>query len=144
MKYTALIALVSVVAAADIYPTSYIAIQSTSSSTSASDEEDLALSDFHPGMDESEFYTRVVPVHFTADSDDLFMRSMFKKYAMEGAHKKEDGGGPNGDFYMTKAIMGAVAREVLATHKGLSGAALESYLASYFDKALAHFDVNQT
>jgi len=37
----------------------------------------------------------------------------------------------------------AAAKEVLNTHKGLSGDALTAYLDTYFAKAWAHFDVNQ-
>ena len=36
------------------------------------------------------------------------------------------------------------AREVLATHKGLSGAALDKYMDTYWSKAWGHFDVNRT
>ena len=147
MKYFALLALVGAASAAEYYQypvRSYVALSesegSSSSSDSASDEEEVALEDFHPGA----AYDRVIPARFSADSDDIFMRSMLKKYAMEGAKKKEEGGGPNGVFYMTKAITKAAAKEVLATHKGLKGAALEAYLSAYFDKAWSHFDVNQT
>ena len=143
MKYFAILALVGAVSAAEYQPRTYVAV-SSSSSSSASDEEDLALEDFHPGLDGSNVYERVIPARFSADSDDLFMRSMITKYAMEGAYDKEEGGGPNGVFYMTKAITKAAASEVLATHKGLKGAALSAYLAAYFDKAWSHFDVNQT
>ena len=53
------------------------------------------------------------------------------------------GGEPTGKFWMTKSTTLAAAKEVLNTHKGLSGAALASYLDTYFDKAWAHFDVNK-
>ena len=146
MKYFALLALIGAASAAEYsyYPRQYVAVSesegSSSSSSSASDEEDVALEDFHPGS----AYDRVIPARFTADSDDLFMRSMLKTYAMEGQAKKEDGGGPTGVFYMTKAITRKAAEEVLATHKGLKGDALKKYLDTYFDKAWGHFDVNQT
>ena len=151
MKFFALVALVGATSAAEYYHypmNQYVAISesegSSSSSSSASDEEDLALEDFHPGLDGSTVYERAIPARFSADSDDLFMRSMLTKYAMEGAKKKKEGGGPNGVFYMTKAIARAAATEVLGTHKGLTGAAAESYLKTYFDKAWGHFDVNRT
>ena len=44
---------------------------------------------------------------------------------------------------MTEAATRAAASEVLETHKGLSGAAKEAYLNTYFAKAWRHFDVNQ-
>ena len=147
MKYIALLALIGAASASSVqyYPRQYVAVSesegsSSSSSDSASDEQDIALEDFHPGA----AYDRVIPARFTADSDDIFMRSMLKNYAMEGAKKKEEGGGPNGVFYMTKDITRAAAREVLATHKKLKGAALDKYLNTYFDKAWGHFDVNRT
>ena len=44
------------------------------------------------------------------------------------------------DFNTSKAA----ASEVLGTHKGLHGDALNTYIATYFDKAWRHFDVNQS
>ena len=112
------------------------------SSSSSSSDEDLQIGDFGPEAGAG--YERVIPPRFTADSDDLFMRSMLNTYAIEGAKDKEDGGGPNGDFFMPKATARAAAVEVLGTHKGLTGANAEAYLKTYFDKAWGHFDVNQT
>ena len=147
MKYAAILALVAAASAAEYhqYPVrQYVALRESesegSSSSSASDEEDLALEDYNPGSQ----YDRVIPARFSADSDDIFMRSMLKKYALEKEKTKKEGGGPTGVFYMTKEITKAAAKEVLATHKKLTGEALESYLAAYFDKAWGHFDVNQT
>ena len=95
-------------------------------------------------------YERVVTSHFSADSDDIFMRSMIKKYAVEERTDSETlddgtkiGGEPTGKFWMTKSTTLAASKEVLNTHKGLSGGALASYLDTYFDKAWAHFDVNK-
>jgi len=45
---------------------------------------------------------------------------------------------------MNEATARAAASEVLATHKGLKGDALEKYLGTYFAKAWGHFDVNRT
>ena len=87
------------------------------------------------------FYERVITDRFAADSDDIFMRSMITTYADEGKNKD---GSPNGSFTLNEGATRAAASEVLATHKGLSGAALKSYLDTYFAKAWAHFDVNQT
>ena len=86
-------------------------------------------------------YERVVPSRFSADSDDIFMRSMISKYALEGQNKDDS---PDGTFWMNEATARAAASEVLGTHKGLKGAALGSYLDTYFAKAWAHFDVNRT
>ena len=85
-------------------------------------------------------YTRVIPDRFSADADDLFMRSMVKTYALEGKNKD---GSPNGNFVMDEAGTRAAAREVLHTHKGLSGSQLQDYLNTYFGKAWSHFDVNK-
>merc|ERR1711934_168546 len=95
-------------------------------------------------------YERVITPHFSSDSDDIFMRSMIKKYAQEERTDHEElddgtkvGGEPTGKFMMNKASSLAAAKEVLNTHKGLSGDALASYIDTYFDKAWAHFDVNK-
>ena len=65
-------------------------------------------------------YERAAPDHFAQGSDDLFMRSMILQYALEGKNKD---GTPNGKFFMNEAATRAACAEVLATHKGLSGAA---------------------
>ena len=85
-------------------------------------------------------YERVVPEHFSGDSDDLFMRSMINTYADEG---KNGDGSPNGKFTLRESSARAAAAEVLSTHKGLSGAALADYLRTYFPRTWAHFDVNK-
>merc|ERR1712227_20579 len=96
-------------------------------------------------------YERKITAHFSADADDIFMRSMITKYAQEERTDTETlddgtkiGGEPTGKFWMTQATTLAAAKEVLNTHKGLSGDALSAYLDTYFAKAWAHFDVNQT
>merc|ERR1712146_851166 len=79
------------------------------------------------------------------------MRSMIAQYALEGkACEEEDDGKkiadtctPTGKFVMNEAGAKAAASEVLATHKGLKGDALKSYLDTYFAKAWGHFDVNR-
>jgi len=86
-------------------------------------------------------YERVVPTNFADASDDLFMRSMIKTYALEGKNKD---GSPNGQFYMDEATTRAAAGEVLETHKGLTGGAKADYLKTYFPRTWAHFDVNKT
>ena len=79
------------------------------------------------------------------------MRSMIKTYAHEEKSKvvehddgTKTGGEPTGRFWMNKEDALSAAREVLGTHKGLKGNALDSYIATFFDKAWRHFDVNQS
>merc|ERR1719453_2457483 len=108
----------------------------------------LQINDWHPGQHGTlggAAYERVIPARFTADSDDIFMRSMLENYAIDKncAGKKEDPR-PCGNFVMNEATMRAAASEVLCTHKGLCGGALASYLDTYFAKAWGHFDVNRT
>ena len=86
-------------------------------------------------------YSRVTPARFSADSDDIFMRSVIQNYAQEGATKD---GEPTGVFTLTESSAKALAMEVLATHKDIKGAAQGSYLDSYWAKAWGHFDVNRT
>ena len=85
-------------------------------------------------------YERVTTPRFSADNDDIFMRSMIEQYASEGKNKD---GSPNGQFWMTEAEAMAASGEVVETHKGLKGAAKASYLKSYFPRTWAHFDVNR-
>ena len=128
------------------------ALELSSSSSSSSDDEtnvQLAGDYFVPGdsgMIGAKAYERVTPARFAADTDDIFMRSMIENYAVEAKTPKTDtdpGGEPTGKFWMTKSGAFAAAEEVLATHKGLTGEKLQKYLATYFDKAWGHFDVNQ-
>merc|ERR1719450_794244 len=86
-------------------------------------------------------YERVITSHFSADSDDIFMRSMIKNYAHEQRTQIEElddgtkiGGEPTGSFWMSKKDMQRAAKEVLSTHKGLSGDKLSSYMDTYFDR----------
>merc|ERR1719472_400121 len=100
---------------------------------------------YTPFDHEATYYERVTPARFSADSDDIFMRSMNQQYALEakGAKDAPNEGEPTGHFWMNEATTRAAASEVLATHKGLSGAALASYLDTYFPRTWAHFDVNR-
>ena len=86
-------------------------------------------------------YKRVTTPRFSADSDDVFMRSMIEQYALEGKNKD---GSPNGQFWMNEANARAATAEVLTTHKALKGEELEKYLKTYFPRSWAHFDVNRT
>ena len=80
------------------------------------------------------------PEHFTADSDDIFMRSVHTTYA---SHPKDkDGKDIESKVILTEGAAKALADEVVGTHKGLDGAAKADYLAAYFQKAWKHFDVN--
>ena len=90
-------------------------------------------------------YERVAPEHFASGEDDLFMRSMIMNYADEGKLCDEEGKNckPTGVFTLTEAATRAAAAEVLSTHKGLKGAAGKEYLATYFPRTFAHFDVNK-
>ena len=86
-------------------------------------------------------YNRVIPARFSADSDDIFMRSVLQNYAQEGMTKD---GTPTGVFTLSESSARALAQEVLATHKNIRGAAQEQYLKTYWSKAWGHFDVNRT
>ena len=149
MKYFAVLALVGVFARQPVPGVTFVEMSSSSSSESASnsDDENVALKDYIPGAGAG--YERVIPPRFADHTEqfgqvDIFQRSMLENYATEGEKDKEDGGGPTGHFFLTKSQAKAAAKEALATNKGLSGEALSAYLATYFDKAWGHFDVNQT
>ena len=107
------------------------------------DADDHSCETFSPQQDGmlDKGYERAVTARFDADSDDIFMRSMIKTYALE---KKNKDGSPSGAFIMNEAGARAAAMEVLQTHKGLSGGALDAYMQTYFPKAWRHFDVNVT
>lgn len=101
------------------------------SETESSDEENLMTevqSDpkYYGAGDNGELgaqsYERVVPANFAADSDDIFMRSMIQNFAVEGQNKD---GSPNGNFFMTQSAAKQAEKEILATHKGIKGEALE-------------------
>jgi len=126
---------------------STVALESESES---SDDEDVQMQDesdhsgeFYPvgqhGQEGAGSYERKTTPRFAADSDDIFMRSMIEQYALEGKNKD---GSPNGQFWLDEAGARAAASEVLATHKGIKGAALATYLKTYWSKAWGHFDVN--
>ena len=80
------------------------------------------------------------PDNFSKDSDDIFMRSMYEKYA---SHPKDK---DNKDIVekviITKGAAFSLAGEVIETHKKLDGEKKQEYLTAYFDKAWSHFDVN--
>ena len=94
-------------------------------------------------------YERVTTARFSADTDDIFMRSMIENYALEEKTKEDKatgykGGEPTGKFWMDELAAKAAASEVLCTHKAICGGDLTAYLGTYFQKAWGHFDVNRT
>ena len=106
---------------------------------------------FTPHDHEAHYYERITTPRFSQDGDDIFMRSMIEQYALEEKSKivehddgTKTGGEPTGKFWMDYNTSKAAASEVLGTHKGLHGAALQTYLDTYYDKAWRHFDVNQS
>merc|ERR1712196_739686 len=104
---------------------------------------------YTPFDHEATYYERVTTPRFSADSDDIFMRSMIEQYALEERNENTDdvtkpGSEPSGKFWMNRIATLAAAKEVLGTHKGLSGKELDAYINTYFDKAWFHFDVNQS
>jgi hypothetical protein len=86
-------------------------------------------------------YKRVTTPRFSADNDDIFMRSMVEQYSLEGKNKD---GSPNGQFWMDEANAKSASSEVLHTHRQLTGKARDEYLATYFPRTWAHFDVNKS
>ena len=73
--------------------------------------------------------------------DDLFMRSVVENYSTE---QVDDDDEPTGVWLTNEAQGRALAQEVLATHKGIRGAAFTAYMNQYWAKAWGHFDVNRT
>ena len=162
MKYTlaiaALLGLISVenTQAITLFSTTGQAIymENSDSSDTESEDEEVQLRDDEEVDHSGEFfpaglhemlggggYERKTPANFAADSDDIFMRSMIEQYALEAKTKD---GSPSGHFWMDEGTSRAAAAEVLATHKGMKGGALQKYLDTYFSKAWGHFDVNRT
>ena len=147
-----------------VIPTAFVQVESDSeSSDSEDDHANLALDadkviEKHPIYNAWESvkdgaaddkYERIITPNFSSDTDDIFMRSMITKYAHEKRTSIEElddgtkiGGEPTGVFMMGKKDMFRASKEVMGTHKGLSGDALSSYLDTYFDKAWENFDVN--
>ena len=174
MRSLAILALLGLASAAEVERNNYlsnrmyranvaIANQSDSSSDSESEsDEDVGVENqimfrpedagkTFPGDVGREGYDRSkrIPVRFSADSDDLFVRSMITKYAVETETEEDkkagiEAGNPTGVFIMDETAAKAAAYEVLDTHKGITGAAADAYLATYFAKAWGHFDVNKS
>ena len=98
--------------------------------------------DEFPGTEEgAPEYTREMPEHFANEhADDMFMNSMISKYAIEGRNKD---GSKNGKFYLNKEAGHEAALEILHTHNGLSGEALQNYMTAWWDEAWEYYDVNR-
>lgn len=58
-----------------------------------------------------------MPQHFAEGADDLLMRSLITKYALEGNTDDK----PNGHFYVTKSAAAEACDEVVDTHFGYKG-----------------------
>ena len=128
--------------ARDPYQSALLQMESSSDSSDSDEEENVQLNDFQPGQAGrlgNSAYERVIPDRFSADSDDILMRSVYNNYAIE--EEDEDTHKPTGVFYLNEANANALAREVLATHKGLTGPDLEAYLNSYWAKAWGHLSL---
>merc|ERR1719269_481936 len=108
----------------------YIALLSV---VAAKDKEvDPSPAYYTPFDHEATYYERATTPRFSADTDDIFMRSMIEQYALEERTKVVEhddglktGGEPSGKFWMNEAAANAASREVLTTHKGLTGALLD-------------------
>ena len=89
-------------------------------------------------------YIRHVPAVYKFGGD-IFVNSMITTYALELKACDECGAAcvPTGSFTLNKTGLRVAAKEVLATHMGLTGEAQKAYLDEYFDKAFNHFDVNK-
>jgi len=178
MRTFAILALLGLVSAAQVERHQYLSNRmyranvaianqsedSDDSSDSSDSDEDVAVEGqimfrpedegkAYPGDVGRKGYTREdrLPKRFSADSDDLFIRSMVMKYAVEEETEEDKkakppvkGGDPTGVFVMDEVAAKAAAYEVLNTHKNINGAAADTYLATYFPKAWSHFDVNRS
>jgi hypothetical protein len=87
----------------------------------------------------SDYYSRVTPENFSADKDDLLMRSVIQNYAVEG--KLADGSGPNGEFYLTRSAAEEVSKAVVKQHFGWTGEKNSSFVKSQLEKLWPHIDV---
>ena len=84
------------------------------------------------------------PDRFSADTDDIFMRSMYDKYASHLKIKDDKGKEiDTGKIVITKSSAMALADEVIATHKPqLDASGHSAWNNDYFQKAWDHYDVN--
>jgi len=78
-----------------------VQLESDSSDSSDSDDDLIQMGDYAAGQSGrlgGGAYERVTPARFSADSDDIFMRSVYQNYATEDADKE---GVPLGTFYLS-------------------------------------------
>lgn len=94
---------------------------------------------------DDEFDDKNTPDRFKENSDDIFMRSMYRSYAsdIETVDKKTGEKVKTGQQGVTRSSAYQAGIEVLGTHKGYKGGDLTSYMANYFDRAWDHYDVTQ-
>jgi len=85
------------------------------------------------------FYSRKVPEEFSGAEDDLLMRSIIKKWALEG----NDNGVPSGKFYVTRAIFDNISNDVVKQHLKYRGPHRQNFLKERCPKIWSHFDVNK-
>merc|ERR1712196_371998 len=78
--------------------------------------------------------------HIELDSDSGSSDDESEEETEEDKKTGYKGGEPTGVFTMTEAQAKAAAVEVIGTHKGLTGAAADAYLGTYWAKAWGHFD----
>ena len=85
------------------------------------------------------------PGRFKENSDDIFMRSMYRSYAteLEEEDKKTGEKKKTGELAVTRGSAYQAGLEVLGTHKGLKGEGLMKYMETYFERAWNHYDVMQ-
>ena len=140
MKFTIALALLGAASATTLTPSDVKFLQ-----VAAPEDEEVDHSgEFFEARDDGtgptldNKYERVIPERFTTGSDDIFMRSMLKNYALEGKNKD---GTPNGKFFMNEANARAASKEVLSSHKNLKGGELQTYMQTYFGRTWKHFDV---
>ena len=69
------------------------------------------------------------------------MNSMYMKYSVEAS---TDDAFPTGKYYMDHMAAWLGAQEVVHTHLGLSGKALDEFMDKYFEKTWEHFDTAGT
>jgi len=92
-----------------------------------------------------DFEDKTTPDRFKENSDDIFMRSMYRSYAteLEEEDKKTGEKVKTGKQVVTKSSAYQAGLEVLGTHKGLKSGDLSKHMETYFDNAWSHYDVMQ-
>merc|ERR1712167_19099 len=93
---------------------------------------------FEKGMLGAKEYKRVIPSRFEGDGDDIFMRSVFTNYALEG---KDDDGNPTGVFTLDETQAKALVTEVLCTHKS---SVVPSLLDTWLLTGVRHGDTSMS